>query len=58
MLVIAVPTGVRLHLRATKQQMVWGSDDWAILVAAVSEPVRAQFEISSCNVVWCFTIEL
>ncbi|KAH7039625.1 uncharacterized protein B0I36DRAFT_357028 [Microdochium trichocladiopsis] len=35
MLIIILPTGARLRLRATKQQMVWGPDDWAILLAAV-----------------------
>jgi hypothetical protein len=36
MLSIALPTTVRLVLRARKEQMRFGWDDWAILVAAVS----------------------
>lgn len=36
MLSIVIPTTVRLVLRARKEQMRSGWDDWAILIAAVS----------------------
>lgn len=35
-LVILLPTIARLVTRARNLQMIWGSDDWAIILAAVS----------------------
>lgn len=36
MLTIIIPTTIRLVLRARHERMHFGSDDWAILAAAVS----------------------
>ncbi|KXJ91670.1 hypothetical protein Micbo1qcDRAFT_194737 [Microdochium bolleyi] len=45
MLIIIIPTTVRLRLRITKQQMVFGPDDWAILVAALACLLYPIFQI-------------
>lgn len=35
MLIIIIPTGMRLALRLSRRQMKFGADDWAIILAAV-----------------------
>lgn len=44
-LAIIIPTVTRLALRLSKRQMEFGSDDWAIIAAAVSEllPILPSF---------------
>ncbi|KAL8730233.1 MAG: hypothetical protein Q9166_004210 [cf. Caloplaca sp. 2 TL-2023] len=43
---MAIFTGTRLFLRATHRGLVWGWDDWAMILATISTPSYALFYVA------------